>query len=80
MRTVASLPISQNQRLLTVEVGQGAERQWLVLGVTAHSITTLHTMAPQAEPVGPGAAAATGMPAASFSQLLGKLRKPGGTP
>ena len=75
MRTVASLPVSQNQRLMTVEVGQGADRLWLVLGVTPHSITTLHTMAPQAEPAGPASSGQA--PAASFSQMLGKLRKPG---
>ena len=34
MRTVAMLPISANQRLLTVEVGSGDERSWLVLGVS----------------------------------------------
>ena len=49
MRSVAALPLSQNQRIVTVEVGQGEERRWLVLGVTASTITTLHTMAPQAE-------------------------------
>ena len=47
MRTVAMLPISANQRLLTVEVGTGDDKKWLVLGVTASGITTLHTMAPQ---------------------------------
>jgi flagellar protein FliO/FliZ len=75
VRPVASLSISPNQRLLTVEVGQGDERRWLVLGVTPGSITTLHTMAPQAEALaadGPGAAAVT-----PFAQLLGKLRGPG---
>ena len=56
MRTVAMLPISANQRLLTVEVGSGDERQWLVLGVTPAGIHTLHTMAPQACP--PAAASA----------------------
>jgi flagellar protein FliO/FliZ len=70
MRSVAALPLSASQRIVTVEVGQGDERRWLVLGVTAQSITTLHTMAPQAE----GAAAAT--PASPvFAQLLSKLRK-----
>ncbi len=48
MRTVAMLPISTNQRLLTVEVGSGDDKKWLVLGVTPAGITTLHTMAPQA--------------------------------
>ena len=69
MRSVAALPLSQNQRIVTVEVGQGDERRWLVLGVTAQSITTLHTMAPQAE--APTSAAAT----PAFAQLLSKLRK-----
>ena len=70
MRSVAALPLSANQRIVTVEVGQGDARRWLVLGVTAQSITTLHTMAPQDEsPVG----AAPAMPA--FAQLLGKLRQ-----
>jgi len=48
MRTVAMLPISANQRLLTVEVGSGDDRRWLVLGVSNAGIQTLHTMAPQA--------------------------------
>ena len=70
MRSVAALPLSASQRIVTVEVGQGVDRRWLVLGVTAQSITTLHTMAPQAE----GAAAAT--PASpAFAQLLSKLRR-----
>lgn len=47
MRLVGALPIAQQQRIVTVEVGEGADRRWLVLGVTAQSITTLHTMAPQ---------------------------------
>ncbi|MGY4830181.1 FliO/MopB family protein [Sphaerotilaceae bacterium SBD11-9] len=70
MRSVAMLPLSPSQRIVTVEVGQGADRQWLVLGVTAGSITTLHTMAPQAD-VPPAAKAAV----PPFAQLLGKLRR-----
>ena len=50
MRTVAVLPLSHNQRLITVEVGQGEERRWLVLGVTPQQINCLHSMAPQGEP------------------------------
>ena len=69
MRSVAMLPLSPNQRLVTIEVGQGDQRQWLVLGVTANSITTLHTMAPQAElPV-------AGMPVPPFAQLFARLRR-----
>ena len=70
MKTVAALPLSTNQRIVTVEVGQGDARRWLVLGVTAQNITTLHTMEPQGE-ITPAAAPA--MPA--FAQLLSKLRQ-----
>jgi flagellar protein FliO/FliZ len=68
MRTVAVLPLSASQRLVTLEVGTGDERKWLVLGVTAQSITTLHTMAPQAD-------APVGTTTPPFAQLLGKLRQ-----
>ena len=70
MRIVAQLPISPNQRLLTVEVGSGEDRRWLVLGVTAQSITTLHTMEAQGDaPLN----AAPAVPA--FAQLLARLRQ-----
>ena len=77
LRSVAALPLSTNQRIVTVEVGQGDARRWLVLGVTAQSITTLHTMEPQEEPSsargeGFDTSARTGM---GFAQLLGKLRQ-----
>ena len=68
-RTVAVLPLSAQQRLITVEVGQGAERQWLVLGVTPQGIRTLHTMAA----LGDGAAPVQ-PPGAAFAQLLARLR------
>ena len=66
MRSVAALPLSAHQRIVTVEVGQGDARCWLVLGVTAHNITTLHTMAPHPEVQGAPRATA-------FAQVLGKL-------
>ena len=77
MRSIAALPLSNSQRIVTVEVGQGAARRWLVLGVTAQSITTLHTMEPQEEQKsargeGFDTSARTGM---GFAQLLGKLRQ-----
>lgn len=68
MRLVASLPLAPNQRLLTVEVGTGDDRRWLVLGVTPGGIHTLHTMPPQADvPVAPPSA----LP---FAQLLARTR------
>lgn len=71
MRTVAVLPLSPSQRLLTVEVGQGEARRWLVLGQTAQQITTLHEMAPQDVAAAPGAAP----PAMPFAQLLARLQR-----
>lgn len=75
MRSVAALPLSASQRIVTVEVGQGESRRWLVLGVTPQSITTLHTMEPLADGA-PGAPAA--MPTPGFAQLLDRLRAPKG--
>ncbi len=49
-RRVAVLPLSAQHKLVTVEVGQGAEKLWLVLGVSPRGIRTLHAMAAQPEP------------------------------
>jgi flagellar protein FliO/FliZ len=75
MRSVAALPLSANQRIVTVEVGQGDERRWLVLGVTAQNITTLHTMAPQAADLG----SAPTQSAPAFAQLLSRFKNAPGT-
>ena len=72
MKSVASLPLSTSQRIVTVEVGTGEERRWLVLGVTPSSITTLHSMAAQSIEAAPGNAA-TVHPA--FAQILGRFRR-----
>ncbi len=72
MKSIASLPLSSSQRIVTVEVGSGEERRWLVLGVTPASITTLHTMAAQAVEVAPGAEVRP-----AFAQILGRLRGAG---
>ena len=71
MRSIAVLPISPSQRVVTIEVGRGEERRWLVLGVTGQNITTLHTMAPQDVFAVP--AAAPIHPA--FAQLLDRFRR-----
>ena len=68
MRTVGSLPLSPSQRLVTVELGTGEDKRWLVLGVTSQSITTVYSMLPQ-ETLPPAAAA---LPS-PFAQLLGGL-------
>jgi flagellar protein FliO/FliZ len=69
LRSIAALPLSASQRIVTVEVGHGPSRRWLVLGVTPQSITTLHAMEPLAEP--PPAATP---PAPGFAALLDRLR------
>lgn len=72
LRHVAALPLSATQRVAIVEVGRGAGRRWLVLGVSAQAINTLHTMAPQDPPAAePGAACEQG---ATFAQLLTRLK------
>lgn len=75
MRTVAVLPLSPSQRLVTVEVGQGDERRWLVLGVTSQQINCLHTMAPQGEPPGGSAVQQN----AAFSKSLSRFLPTGST-
>ena len=72
LRHVAALPLSPSQRIVTVEVGSGDQRRWLVLGVTPQSINTLHSMTPQAELPVPEVAVP------NFAQLFAKLRRPGG--
>jgi flagellar protein FliO/FliZ len=71
MRTVAVLPLSPSQRLVTVEVGRGDARRWLVLGVTGQSIATLHEMAPQDDGAPAPAPATT-----PFAQLLTRMQAP----
>jgi flagellar protein FliO/FliZ len=68
VRTVAVLPLAPSQRLVTVEVGRGDARRWLVLGVTAQQITTLHEMAPHDEEAAPPQAAAP------FAHMLARLQ------
>jgi len=76
LRAVGSLPLGAAQRVVTVEAGSGDERRWLVLGVTAQSITLLHSMAPQGSQA-PGTTDAATAPFAQ--QLLARLRA-GGRP
>jgi flagellar protein FliO/FliZ len=72
-RVVAVLPLATSQRLVTVEVGRGEQRMWLLLGVTPQGITNLTTMAPQDDP----AAAPPQSPAEAFAPLLQRLRQSG---
>jgi len=73
-RTVAVLPLSAQHKLVTVEVGSGETRQWLVLGLSPQGLSTLHTLKAGAEDALKPAAP----PAAAFNQLLKRMRDGGG--
>lgn len=66
LRRIATLPLSARERVVIVEAGE----QWLVLGVTAQHIQTLHTL-PKGEM--PQAAAINPL-AGGFAALLKKAR------
>lgn len=69
-RLVAVLPLSASQKVVTLEVGRGEHRMWMVLGVTPQSITSLTSLAPQEEAPPP-------TPADTFAPLLKRLRQGG---
>ena len=60
LHTRSSLSVGPRERVMVVEIGE----QWLVLGVTAHSITTLHTLARAELSERPAAVAGAGIVAA----------------
>ena len=67
LKPIAQVQLGQGQRVVTVEVDAGGERTWLVLGVTAHQITPLHTLA---APLKPPATDLLPTASASFAQQL----------
>ena len=50
MRPIAQHVLGPGQKVVTMEVGTGDDKVWLVLGVTAQQISTLHTLPPQSLP------------------------------
>jgi flagellar protein FliO/FliZ len=72
MRLVSALPLAQGQRVVTVEVGSGDERRWLVLGVSPAGIRTLHTLTPQEGELPQAAPATPVTPGKLFAQLLAR--------
>jgi flagellar protein FliO/FliZ len=73
MKMVAQLPLSNAQKLVTVEVGQGEERRWLVLGVAQGGVNLLYSLTPAEAAAGPAS------PAEGFAQLLSRLKNDGGS-
>ncbi|MEY3146257.1 MAG: hypothetical protein RL342_1928 [Pseudomonadota bacterium] len=53
-KIISVLAVGPQQRVVTVELGAGHARVWLTLGVTAQSITCLHSVAqsPDEAPAG----------------------------
>lgn len=49
-RVVSAVAVGPHQRVVTVEVGPEAARVWLVLGVTAQSVTCLHSSPAERDP------------------------------
>jgi flagellar protein FliO/FliZ len=73
MRTVSTLALSPAQKVIIVEVGQGAAARWLVLGVTNERIETLATLDSPLE-VPPQVREPQ---VQTFQQLLQRWRQPG---
>jgi len=42
-RFISAVAVGPSQRVVTVEIGPENERVWLTVGVTAQSVTCLHT-------------------------------------
>ncbi|MEE8728826.1 MAG: flagellar biosynthetic protein FliO [Rahnella inusitata] len=71
LKITSSCQVGRSEKVVIVEV----DNTWLVLGVTAHSITPLHTLS--APPVDTPAVSAAELPA-DFRQLMQKmLKRPG---
>ena len=70
LKPVAQVSLGNGQRVVTIEVNSGEQRTWLVLGVTAQQINTLHTL--EAPAVSPGVSGAV-RPLPPFAQLLRRV-------
>lgn len=78
VRQVGTLPLSASQRIVTVEVGVGESRRWLVLGVTPQQISTLHTLVPPEASGADSTLPATGpQTLPGFAQVFERLRGDG---
>ncbi|PXW91943.1 flagellar protein FliO/FliZ [Sphaerotilus hippei] len=72
-RLVASLGLGPQQRVVTIEVGEGEARRCLVLGVTPHQITALHQwQPPEASVAEPPSGPVTG---GGFALALNRFRR-----
>ena len=77
LQVLGGLALGPQQRVVTVQVGQGEQAVCLVLGVAAGSITPLHQMPLPAVAVDPAAPAVPQSPVAIFAERLALFRKQG---
>jgi flagellar protein FliO/FliZ len=70
LRPVANLSLGSSQRVAVVEIAVGAERHWIVLGVTGESVAALATYAAPDLPPAPTAPAH----ATAVNQLIARWR------
>jgi flagellar protein FliO/FliZ len=80
MRVVSQSVLSPQHRLVTVEVGEGGDRCWLVLGMTGQQIVVLHRLVPPPVTAGQtvavsGALALPSIAGTSFGYLLSQWRR-----
>lgn len=66
-RVLSAVAVGAHQRVVTVEVGEGAHKTRLVLGVTAQQINCLHVLTT-------GAAPAPAADVATFSQAMAAVQ------
>lgn len=71
-RVLSAVAVGAHQRVVTVEVGEGAHKTRLVLGVTAQQINCLHVLTPGAAATAPAAA-----DVATFSQAMAAAKTAG---
>ncbi|UJW81308.1 FliO/MopB family protein [Hydrogenophaga sp. SL48] len=72
LQVLSTLALGPQQRVVTVQVGQGEGSVCLVLGVSAGSVTPLHSLpmpAPADEPAAPA------LPLGGFAARLAQFRK-----
>jgi flagellar protein FliO/FliZ len=74
LRVLQSVPLGPQQRLVSVQVGEGANAVCLVLGVAPGSVQTLHSL-PLPAGSDPASTAARGrpLPSGSFASRLTQL-------
>lgn len=72
-RVLSAVAVGAHQRVVTVEVGEGAHKTRLVLGVTAQQINCLHVLTTSTPATAPAPAADV----ATFSQAMAAAKTAG---